>query len=311
MDVSQRGETVTTDCLSTWIDAIRDNFVALNITPADPANFRGSLSTRQLAHLMVAEMAAMPQVFDRTARLASRQSLDLFQIGMVVSGEAQLTQDGRTCVLGPGDFAVYESSRPFTWSVRQEWRGRVYTWPKRTVSLGNSESQMLTARTVRRDSPFGRLLTPTLASLLKSDSQFSSTGAVRLADHVVELAITAALEEANIEESYSEPAGLFSRVLQYIELNLDDPELGPHSIALAFFVSTRTLHRLFAKHGDTVTSRIRARRLEACRQAITSSTNQTLTDIANQFGFMDLPGFSRAFASAYGVSPSRYRSLRR
>ncbi|OLL20627.1 MULTISPECIES: AraC-like ligand-binding domain-containing protein [unclassified Rhodococcus (in: high G+C Gram-positive bacteria)] len=311
MDVRQRVETVSTDCLSTWVDVIRETFVALDIAPADSAGFRGSVLTRHLAHLRVAEVASASQAFDRTARLVSRQPLDLFQIGMVVSGEAQLIQDGKTCVVGPGDFAIYETSRPFTWSLRPEWRLRVFTWPRRTVSLNDCESQRLTARTVMADSPVGRLLSPTLSRLLASDSQFSPTGAVRLADHVVELAITAALEESSIEVGESDSDELFARALQFIELHLEDPDLGPHFIAQAFFVSVRTLHRLFAKHGETVANRIRTRRLESCRRAMTSSPDRTLTDIATQFGFLDLAGFSRAFATAYGVSPSRYRNLRR
>jgi AraC-like DNA-binding protein len=40
--------------LDTWLETIRDTFVALNITTADPDRFAGSVRARRLAHLMAA-----------------------------------------------------------------------------------------------------------------------------------------------------------------------------------------------------------------------------------------------------------------
>lgn len=34
----------------------------------------------------------------------------------------------------------------------------------------------------------------------------------------------------------------------------------------------------------------------------------SVTDISRRWGFPDLPGFSRAFRAAYGLSPSDYRA---
>ncbi|MEN0136160.1 MAG: AraC family transcriptional regulator, partial [Rhodococcus sp. (in: high G+C Gram-positive bacteria)] len=83
-------EIVRTDSLGAWTDAIRDTFVALDIRPDASGRFTGTVRTRRLAHLMAADVLATSQTFDRTGRLASRQPLDLMQIGMVVAGEGEL-----------------------------------------------------------------------------------------------------------------------------------------------------------------------------------------------------------------------------
>lgn len=306
-----RTEVVRTTALDTWIDVIRDTFVALDITPAEPGPFTGSVRTRRFAHLMAADVLAIPQTFDRTQRLAARQPLDLLQIGMVVSGEGQLIQDGRACVLRPGDFALYESARPFTWSLRPDWHLRVFTWPRESIPLSEDRSQRLTALTVRADSAMGQLLSPMLSGLLVADQEVSPGGAIRLADEIAQLAITAALEESQPDEPDSRERKLHASVLQYIDAHIDDPDLTPQQIAEAFFVSTRTLHRLFARFGETVATTIRVRRLESCRQAMLLPHNAhlSLTDIAARYGFTDLAVFSRAFTAMYKTSPSRYREL--
>nr|WP_240319670.1 helix-turn-helix domain-containing protein [Rhodococcus jostii] len=304
---------VRTTTLGTWIDTIRDTFVALDINPAEPAHFTGAVHTRHFAHLMAADVTATSQSFRRTARLTNRHPLDLMQIGMVVAGEGQLIQDGRTCILGPGDFALYETSRPFTWNLHPEWHLRVFTWPRLSVSLTETQSQQLTARTVKSTSPVGQLLSPMLSNLLASDGEVSSGGAIGLAGGLADLAITAAQEECQPEDPDASTRELYANMVRYIGQHLDDADLSPSGIARAFFVSTRTVHRLFARFDATAAATIREHRLEACRQAmvVPRNTPRSLTDIAAQFGFVDLSVFSRAFTATYGISPSRYREQHR
>ncbi|MBC2640560.1 MULTISPECIES: helix-turn-helix domain-containing protein [unclassified Rhodococcus (in: high G+C Gram-positive bacteria)] len=308
-----RQEVIRTAALGDWVEAISETFVALKISPADSDLFAGTVHTRRFAHLLAADVLATPQSFHRTTQLADRYPLDLMQIGMVVAGEGQLVQDGRTCTLRPGDFAIYETSRPFTWNLRPEWHLRVFTWPRSAVALTEGESQKLTARTVRSNSAVGQLLSPMLAGLLAVEKEPSSAGAMRLADGIADLAVTAAQEEAEPDDPDAAARELYTNMLRYIERNLDDPDLSPQRIAHAFFVSTRTVHRVFARFGNTVAATIRAHRLEVCREAILSPRNasRSLTDVAAEFGFIDLSVFSRAFATRYGVSPSKYRDLRR
>ncbi|WP_213575513.1 helix-turn-helix domain-containing protein [Rhodococcus sp. USK13] len=309
----QGREVVRTTALGTWIETIRDTFVALDIAPIEPENFTGAVRTRHFAHLMAADVTATSQVFRRTVRLANLHPLELMQIGMVVAGEGQLTQDGRTCTLGPGDFALYETSRPFTWSLHPEWHLRVFTWPRASLSLTETQLQDLTARTVRSTSPVGQLLSPMLSTLLAADGEVSSAGAIGLASGLADLAITAAQEEGQSKDPDPGLRDLYASMVRHIERHLDDPDLSPSGIAQAFFVSTRTVHRVFARFDATAAATIREHRLEACRRAMMVPRNRSrsLTDIATQFGFVDLSVFSRAFTATYGISPSRYREQHR
>lgn len=303
-------ETLRARSLRDWTDVIRDRFVALNIAPSGSSELVGSVRSRQLAHLGVAEVESTPQTFERTSRLVSRSAVNVFQIGLVSRGAGHVVQDGRTCSLGPGDFAIYESSRPFTWTLTGDWRLLVYTWPREMVPLLDSDSQRLTARILGAESGVARLLSPMLMGLMQLENRLSPTSSARLADEFAELTITAAWETAGLADADATSSEQFRMVRKYIEERLQDTDLNPQTIADAFFISTRTLHRIFARQGTTVASWIRFRRLEACRHAMTSpgSRMQSLTEIAVRHGFTDSAAFSRAFACQYGVSPSRYRS---
>ena len=105
-------------------------------------------------------------------------------------------------------------------------------------------------------------------------------------------------------------AQLREQIERHIAARLDDPDLGPASIAAAHFVSARQLHRLYAETGESVTRRIRRARLEHARRDLGDRrlADASITHVARRYGFTDLASFSRAFRAAYGISPSEYRA---
>jgi AraC-like DNA-binding protein len=141
---------------------------------------------------------------------------------------------------------------------------------------------------------------------------------IRLADELAELTVTAALEAGGIpsHDEFGTRACADNAVLRevkdYIEDNLADPELTPDRVAHAFFISTRTLHRIFARHDLTVSAWIKHRRLERAKRALRAPGRDLLPigEIASRVGFSNAAAFSREFSQTNGVSPRRYRTRR-
>lgn len=100
-------------------------------------------------------------------------------------------------------------------------------------------------------------------------------------------------------------------ILDYIDRNLADPDLGIGAIARAFDFSSRTVHKLFEGEAQTVARLIWDRRLERCREdmADPAMTHRSITQIAHLWGFSDSQHFSRAFKLRFGVTPREYRNL--
>src|SRR5690348_9640358 len=133
----------STGRLGVWRDLLRDHFVSLDVDAPRGDGFRGQVRTIELDDLRVAEVSSIPQAAHRTAALARRDPDRYFQVGLLTSGKARLVQDGRECRLAPGDFAVYETERPFTWELgaaTDPWRLLVFTWPCDTVMLSEQDA---------------------------------------------------------------------------------------------------------------------------------------------------------------------------
>jgi NAD(P)-dependent dehydrogenase (short-subunit alcohol dehydrogenase family) len=104
-----------------WRQALSETFVPMTVAAVTGDRFAGSLRSAWLGRLMVAAVASTAQDIQRTCREISRTDAEYLQIGMVYRGAATVAQDGRHAVLGAGDFAVFESTRPFRWTSAGDW----------------------------------------------------------------------------------------------------------------------------------------------------------------------------------------------
>jgi AraC-like DNA-binding protein len=90
---------------------------------------------------------------------------------------------------------------------------------------------------------------------------------------------------------------------------LSIPRMTPERLAQRAGISLRTLHRLFARSGITVSSWLREARLERCWRDLRDSGHRshTVAAVAFSWGFSDLRTFNRAFTARYGMTPSAAR----
>ena len=227
---------------------------------------------------------------------------------MVESGTGFLEQDGRRCEVSAGAFALYETTRPFSWTMTGDWRLCVYTWERGSVAIPEAQTQKITAITVPRVGGLGLFLGPMLSQLIRTDAGLSPQSAQTLANEVAEMSVLAA-GETTTGERIEGSAEKVQEVQRFIEVHIGDATLTPDAIAREFYMSTRSLHRLFAQSGLTVGAWIKHRRLEACRHALGSPSSRSVPihEIAARYGFTNQAFFSREFTAAYKVSPRKYR----
>lgn len=300
----------TANHLGVWRDLIREHFVALEIEADGEGPFRGNVRTTPIGHLKVASVdCRTAQDCTRTPGLARRDDQVYLQVGLLTQGAAVLRQDGREAALRPGAFALYETDRPFFWRLRDDWELLVFTWPREAVAVDAAQSRRLTARALDGGSGLGGIVGRMLRDLVAAPPELSRAGGIRLADEVAELVTTVATERVSGDHPAAPTADdLVARIEAYIAEHLGDPDLCPDRIAAAQFLSTRHLHRLFARSGSTVTSHIRGKRLEQCRRDLLDPRHcRSITEIARRWGFTDAATFSRAFRGAYRLTPSSYR----
>jgi AraC-like DNA-binding protein len=112
------GQVDPPDRLAAWRELISRVFLRLAITPigddGQPGTFGGMVAGHSVGEVRVWRVAANPMSAVRSRRHIRTSASDDYLLALHVRGTAHATQDGREVTLGPGDFALSDSSRPYS-----------------------------------------------------------------------------------------------------------------------------------------------------------------------------------------------------
>lgn len=297
--------------ISEFRAAVSESFVPLQVSTSGADHFRGVIRGASVDEVHVNEVRATSHVVERTPELIARSDRSYFKLSLMLAGTGMLIQDDREAVLQPGDLAVYDTDRPYSLVFDDDFRTMVVMFPKHLISLPADMVGQLTAVRISGQGGLGGMVVPYLTQLAGNLDQLAGTTGARLAHSALDLVTTVFTRELGLDEVSADPhRALVQRIRSYIDRNLASTNLGPASIASAHFISTRHLHGLFQEQGVTVSTWIRTRRLEQCRRDLLDPmlADRPVAAVAARWGFVDAAHFSRAFKTAFGISPSEYRA---
>ena len=300
--------------LAYWRDAVCDTFVELECESSRPARFFGSLTSRQAAGIQYSEVRSAPQHVARTRHKISQSGHDCFLLSLQTSGQGVLEQDGRTAILRVGDFALYDTTRPYDLWFEDRFSQLVLRLPRRMVGERVYDAEQFTALRIDGSTGAGRVASVFFQQLHNELDHVAGTSVEQLHASGVDLLATAFSEQTGALASLSEPHRvLMHRICAYIDRHLADAELTCESIAAAHGISERYLRKLFAAGPMSASERIWARRLDQARRDLIDPLlgHRTVTSIGYDTGFKDAAHFSRAFKARFGLTPSTWRRAAR
>ncbi|MBC2643015.1 MULTISPECIES: helix-turn-helix domain-containing protein [unclassified Rhodococcus (in: high G+C Gram-positive bacteria)] len=294
-------------------ESVSDAFVPLEMTSDNRDEFRGVVRGAAVGAVRITEIVAAPHVIRRTPRTIRASNPDYFKLGLQVRGRCVLTQDGREAALTPGDFSIYDTTRPYQLSFDDRFQMLVVMFPRNLLRVPSDGVAQLTASRVSGTHGLGALVTPLLRGLGEQIADASPAVAVHLGDAVLDLVGAAFAEQLHLVDGRAPTSrrdDLWVRVTAFIDDRLADRELDLHSIAAAHHISVRHLQKLFEAEGDTVSAWIRRRRLERCRRDLADDRYRDLpvSAIGARWGFVDAAHFSRLFKNTHGSAPGTYRA---
>ena len=294
-----------------------DRFAALlapslapvRVRPLIDGAFRSSLRSAVAGEVRVSVMSGSPCALTRGPDLVDPADPALLTVTLLRAGRAGVSQDGRHCLLGPGDLVNYVTSRPYEVMFWEPYDAVVVTVP--IAALG-SHADALTGRTavaVGTDCGPRDVVGALFASLAAKVDGCTLGAASRskeyLADAIVSLVI------AELVDIAPQGAGddLADRVLAHCLSRLSDPGLTVESVARAHGVSVRYLHKVLAPTGSTLSAWIRRQRLERiCRDLVDESLRgRTASAIAARWGVTDTEHLSRALKAEFGMTANQIR----
>lgn len=300
-----------TESVLAWQRVVSASFVPLVVDDLSDGQFAGSIRGRIIDDVFFSRLRVSPHEVHRTSSLIEASERLFYKVMLLLEGDGELVQDGRSAMLVPGSVSVYDTARPYDLRFREGTEAVVIMFPRNLVGPSPDHVRSITALSLGPEDLLTRLATPLLTEISSDFASLQGPVAARVMrtamDLISALLSTAALAHTSVSDR--EHLSLILRIRRHITDHLGDSDLGPENIARAVYISTRHLHALFQEQGTTVSAWIREHRIEAIRQDLADplSANRSIADIAARWGYPDASHFSRTFRQQIGVAPSAFR----
>jgi AraC family transcriptional activator of tynA and feaB len=229
-----------------------------------------------------------------------------------IDGHGTVSQYGQQAELTPGDLALCDNGAPHRHRIEEGSSLLLLRIPAKALRFHLPSPEQFCGRRL----PASGGMTAVAASLAHNLCGQAQRGLPdtlheclsRQLLETVALAFTHAFGQFIATSSVI--GGRYARARLFIEQNLNDPELSPHSVARALNVSARYLRMIFAREGECISSYVLRRRLEETARQLADHRwrGRSICEIAFTWGFNSAPHFSRSFREYYGMPPREYRA---
>ncbi|WP_374488873.1 helix-turn-helix domain-containing protein [Zoogloea sp.] len=291
-----------------WLEAVSAGFLPLEVQPWRPREFWGRISTRELGPARVALVSSQAHTVRRTAPLAARSEHNYLKALWMVEGRCQVEQGAHQSLLEAGQWAVYETGRPYSIQFADDARFAVALLPLELCADWCSLGQHLCAQALGPD-PASRGAFHTLISAFEHALGASAAGFDALGRATALLVAESLRIHGAPQLAPDRHARRLQDAHRLVERHLSDPDFGPQALAEGLHLSLRSVYALFRTQGTSPVAFIQHIRLEHCRRALTNPAlaTRSITEIALAHGFADSAHFSRLFKARYGVTPRGWR----
>ncbi|MER7056903.1 helix-turn-helix domain-containing protein [Streptomyces sp. NPDC000351] len=292
--------------------AVWESLVAVDIDPRPPAEDTSvRMGLGDVGPLTLRTARASAVTVRRTERLARADEEPAVSLGLQMTGTSLVAQNGRECVLKPGELAVYASTSPCTLLFDEGVDHHFLRFPRAALALPDRLLRDTSTDAPGSDDPMARLAFGCFSQLAAADEPLQGShadAAVRPGVELLRALLTTQHGDSGLAKGPME-ATLGLRITQYIRTHQADPDLSAARIAAAHSISVRHLYAVLSRSGISLGDRIRTRPLTECRREPAGPTGRprTVEAVGRSWGFVNATHFSKVFKQAYGISPRAWR----
>lgn len=312
VDIFEAGRERPGDRAEFWVDMISTQFLPVQVDLRDDRLSASRVICATLGDLHFRDAVGGGHLYTRDDAAVRSGDPDTLLVCMPLNGTSILAQDGREAVLSPGDVVLYDSSRPNTVVMEDQFRWQVFAVPKTKLRRSDRELAQITAVALPSASGLSRPVSAFLRGLAAEVPRLEGTpGAAALADSAVDL--IAALVRSRFGQRWevSDPdTVLREAICVFLRDHHGEHDLDPERVAAAHGISVRRLHALFEPTGFSVSARLREERLAAIRADLADPAlaHRSIERIAAAHGLRNASAFARLFRKAEGVTPREFRA---
>ena len=289
-------------------EAVSETHLPWDLPSRREAAFSGQIRQQAMAGGRVIECNCDPCEGRRGPAELHRSGDAWYGVLFILRGRERIRQGRAETWLAPGDFALWDSTRPIDFAVDGVLHKITLLVPHRLLDGVLPQACDLVAARNPTDRGRGALFASHLRTLARHRRHIEPANVPGVFGATLDL-LAATLLPRPEHERHDRPSMHLVPVQQYILSNLGNSLLSPLSIARAHGISVRQLHRAF-EHADMTLERwIWDNRLIRCRHDLLHQRDATISQIAFAWGFSDAGHFSRAFRAKFGLPPRDLRKL--
>jgi AraC-like DNA-binding protein len=298
-----------------WNDVFAAFHMPIETKPVSPDHFDAEVNVLSLGGCRMGAVSSLPARVQMSAGHSARSRHPRYFLHLQMEGRLAVAQDGRECLLGPGDMVICDSTAPYVLDYCDPCHTMVLA-----IEAGDFKKRIPAPAEMLGVKLSGdRGLTATSSIMMRSLWQQGKAGlipadaAAAVAGNVLDLFATSCVSAGvgvGLIADSAVTVGRRLHIRRYIEANLRDPELSARSIAAAFGISPRYLHIIFAGEDETVSNYVLRRRIEETAKQLVDPAwrKRTITEVAFGWGFNNATHFARVFKDRMGCSPREHRA---
>jgi AraC family transcriptional regulator, positive regulator of tynA and feaB len=294
-----------------WGEQIKRAFFPfeLHVDPGMP--FLADAQVGAFRQYRVAEVCASAHVVEVDAQVCDRLPVRQMKILWQLRGTGELQYGARRTGLEPGQWTAYEATHPYRLSMSDNASFVVFLCDAEGEDgLAFLESRV--AASAQTTEGGAAVALAVAQSMVASGTRLSRASQMSSADFIT-IMLCQQMQLAdrhNVAPRRRTTETLLREAVQYVQQNLECPELSPDQIADFMHVSRRTLYHVFELGSETPQALVQRMRLERCREILCHDRTRgaNITQLALDFGFSDPAYFTRVFRRRFGITPSQCRA---
>ena len=285
-----------------WRDAVCSSLINAQAYQVEKNEFSGSFTYGTLTDVGLAQHTAQASLlWQRTYDCIRNFPDNDFYLGYITKGDGHLEQNESMSTLKGGDFVIYDAARPFKFTMNN-MAINVIRLPRTVFDRKSPGIAKMAGSKLDMRRPGMFAMQQLISEAFNWDPFEESTYyATQFSEALIDM-IAVCINMQKREEPRRND--LYRQMVNYIKRNLDKPDFSVATLASEYFVSSRTVNRIFATHNSTPMNMLRAERLAACRKILIEGRARSITQVAMDHGFNDMSHFSMAFRKEFGCSPT-------
>ncbi|AVA24536.1 MULTISPECIES: helix-turn-helix domain-containing protein [unclassified Rhizobium] len=245
--------------------------------------------------------------------MAAPDNPDAIKLIVQTEGSASLAQGGLHAPVSRNALVIYDPSRPYMLTNSTPVRQLLLQLPRHALPHAAVERLAQPFTVHAEQDGMCRILLALMDSTFHEIDHLDEARRSSVGQTMIELVRTMIGADQQQARPVANPLGvLLQRIKDFIDINLEWPDLTVTMIARRMGCSVRYVYRAFEVECLTPSDYIWDLRVQKAAAQLQDADGYAgeISEIAFALGFSSSAHFSRAFRHRYGVSPSQWRKAR-